>query len=200
MDNYPDIDDKAKGISPWFRAGLVGTYHKGALIGLRWTTLTADAKGDWRFTDYKRGETGEIKVILIGNVPFENIESVDWRGDEYYAFPHLYCYFDARRKEPYEKLAFCEKREMNDIPFYTEVSPTPPCGSEVASLALSTDYDRRYPSPHRPYPQPAVVLSGRRPARLARRMDVCAWMGPHRQPWKGADCPLSYSTGGTGGP
>ena len=50
--------------------GLVGTYHKGALIGLRWTTLTADAKGDWRFTDYNKGETSDIKVILIGYVPF----------------------------------------------------------------------------------------------------------------------------------
>jgi hypothetical protein len=122
MDTYPDLDDKAKGISPWFRAGLVGTYHKGALIGLEWSTLKADAKGEWRFTDYNKGETGDIRVILIGYVPFENIESVDWRGDEYYPFPHLYCYFDARRKEPYEKVAFCEKREMDGIPYYTEVA------------------------------------------------------------------------------
>src|ERR1700730_12960732 len=95
---------------------------------------------------------------------------------------------------------FARKGEMNDIPFYIEVPPTPPCGSEVASLALSTDYDRRYPSPHRPYPHAAVDLSGRRPARRARSSAVGAWMGPHRQPRKGADCPLSYSTGGTGGP
>ena len=122
MDTYPDLDDKAKGISSWFRAGLVGTYHKGALIGLEWSTLKEDANGEWRFTDYNNGETGDIKVMLIGYVPFENIESVDWRGDEYYAFPHLYCYFDARRKEPYEKVAFCEKREMNGIPYYTEVA------------------------------------------------------------------------------
>lgn len=26
IDNYPDLADKPKGISPWFRAGLVGTY------------------------------------------------------------------------------------------------------------------------------------------------------------------------------
>jgi hypothetical protein len=36
MDNYPNVDEKSKGISPWFRAGLLGTYHKGVLIGLRW--------------------------------------------------------------------------------------------------------------------------------------------------------------------
>jgi hypothetical protein len=91
---------------------------------------------DWRFTDYKKGESGDIKVILIGYVPFENIESVDWRGDEYYGFPHLYCYFDARRKEPYEKLAFCEKREMTDIPFYTEVAPYPAVRKRSRKLGL----------------------------------------------------------------
>jgi hypothetical protein len=41
MDHYPEIDEKAKGISPWFRAGLIGMYHRGVLIGLRWTTLRA---------------------------------------------------------------------------------------------------------------------------------------------------------------
>src|SRR5271169_6669253 len=71
MDSYPDVDENAKGISPWFRAGLVGTYHKGALIGLEWTTLTEDTVGEWRLTDYKNGEKGDIRVMLIGYVPFE---------------------------------------------------------------------------------------------------------------------------------
>ena len=35
--------------------------------------------------------------------------------------PHIYCHFDTNRKEPYEKLAFCEKRELNEISFYTEI-------------------------------------------------------------------------------
>ena len=31
FDKYPDIDENEKGISPWFRLGLVGTYHRGIL-------------------------------------------------------------------------------------------------------------------------------------------------------------------------
>jgi hypothetical protein len=123
LDDYPNINEKSKrGISPWFRVGLMGIYHKGALIGLRWTTLTEDSEGELRFTDYKKGEKGDVKVILMGYVPFENIASVDWRGDEYYGFPHLYCYFDARRNEPYEKVAFCEERQLDHITYYTEVA------------------------------------------------------------------------------
>ena len=122
IDGYPDLDEKEKRISAWFRVGLVDTYHKGIQVGLSWETLTMDRqKNEWRWTNRKAGENGELKVILIGYVPFENIESVDWDGDEYYGYPHIYCYFDARRKEPYERLAFCEEKEVNGIPFYTEV-------------------------------------------------------------------------------
>jgi hypothetical protein len=123
LDHYPNIDEKSKhGISPWFRVGLMSIYHKGILVGLEWSKLTSDADGELLFTDYKKGEHGDVRVILIGYVPFENIVSVDWDGDEYYRFPHIYCYFDARRKEPYEKLAFCEERQLDHITYYTDVA------------------------------------------------------------------------------
>ena len=86
--------------------------------------LTADGEENWRYTNHKAGKAGHIKVILIGYVPYENIEAINWEGDEYYGEPHIYCHLDAnRRGEPYEKLAFCEKRELNGIPLYTEVCP-----------------------------------------------------------------------------
>jgi hypothetical protein len=66
FDSYPDLDEKAKGISPWFRAGLVGTYHRGIQVGLSWDTLTKHGKDDrWRRTNYKAGETGDIKVLRM---------------------------------------------------------------------------------------------------------------------------------------
>lgn len=40
LDSYPELEEKAKGISPWFRVALVGTYHKGALLWLNSGTLT----------------------------------------------------------------------------------------------------------------------------------------------------------------
>jgi hypothetical protein len=77
VDNYPDIDDTAKKMSPWFRAGLVGTYHRGIYVGLTWEMLTKDGKGErWRKTSYEAGETGDINVWLIGSIPFENIDNV----------------------------------------------------------------------------------------------------------------------------
>jgi hypothetical protein len=85
----------------------------------------ADPRYNRRMADYKNGEKGDIRVMLIGYVPFENIESVDWREDEYYTFPHLYCYFDAHRRVPYEKVAFCEKRELDGFPYYSEVASYP---------------------------------------------------------------------------
>lgn len=32
LDSYPETDDKGKGISAWFRAGLLDTYHKGIMV------------------------------------------------------------------------------------------------------------------------------------------------------------------------
>ncbi len=124
LDNYPEVDCEAKGISPWFRVGLVGTYHKGILVGLRWGELTNHGnEEDWRYTNHKAGETGDIKAILIGRIPFENVEAVDWDGDEYYYFPHIYCHFDAKRKEPYEEVVYCvEKCLPGGLPFYVEVA------------------------------------------------------------------------------
>jgi hypothetical protein len=46
LDSYPNINERGKGISPWFRVGLVGTYHKGALLCLSWGSLTREPSGD----------------------------------------------------------------------------------------------------------------------------------------------------------
>ena len=35
MDSYPDIDGKAKGISPWFKTEFKGLYHRGFEVFLR---------------------------------------------------------------------------------------------------------------------------------------------------------------------
>jgi hypothetical protein len=123
IDSYPDANE-TKGISPWFRAGLFGTYHRGIYVGLRWATLTKDHDGkNWRYTNYAAGEEGEIKVILLGSIPYENIEGVDWEGDEYYSFPHIYCFFD-HKKEPYEHVGFyTENRPPNGRPYYIEIAP-----------------------------------------------------------------------------
>src|SRR4051812_19223099 len=39
--------------------------------------------GDTRIA--RREKKGEIKVLLIGSIPYQNIANVDWNGDEYYS-------------------------------------------------------------------------------------------------------------------
>jgi hypothetical protein len=51
VDNYPDTDDKSKGISSWFRVGLIDTYDKGILLGLRYGGLKGCEEG-YRFVDF----------------------------------------------------------------------------------------------------------------------------------------------------
>ena len=119
IDSYPDTLE-GKGISSWFRVGLVGTYHRGILVGLNWGTLVEEADG-LRFRNYKAEEQGDLKAMLIGRIPYENIESVDWEGDEYYGLPHIYCFF-TYKKEPYEGLSFYEEIvPPHGIPFFTEL-------------------------------------------------------------------------------
>jgi hypothetical protein len=87
IDSYPDIKEDEKGISPWFKVGLVATYHRGILIALRWHSLTRRTDGKrYRRTNYKTGEKGDLNAILIGMVPFENIDNIDWDGTNITAF------------------------------------------------------------------------------------------------------------------
>src|SRR4051812_10178430 len=54
IDNYPESSDteRGKGISSWFRVGLIDTYEKGFMVGLMLTTLFMDPEtGDLRYAD-----------------------------------------------------------------------------------------------------------------------------------------------------
>lgn len=122
VDTYPDIDEKSRGISPWFRVGLIGIYHRGIEVGLRYESLKFDESYDqWRFTNYKEKERKDISALLIGRIPFDWVVEVDWEGDEYYGVPHIYCHFFNKKKEPYEELAFAEKKEGYERPYFIDI-------------------------------------------------------------------------------
>lgn len=120
LDNYPNLDEK-KGISPWFRVGLMGTYNHGILLGLRWTHLE-DIDGKW-VENYKNPSKNSIKVMLLGQVPYEVIESVNFNGDDYYNKPHVYCHFDYSG-QPYERLYYGEELTLgpNMLKNYREIT------------------------------------------------------------------------------
>ncbi|MDP3292672.1 MAG: hypothetical protein Q8M43_11645 [Sulfuricurvum sp.] len=116
MDSYPHVEENHKGISPWFKGALLDTYHKGIMVWLRSGTLTDGAHG-YRFTNYKKEEKGDIRVLMVGKIPYEYIECVNFDGDEYYYFPHIFCHF-ANKGEPYEEIVFCEEIDMGNGPTY----------------------------------------------------------------------------------
>jgi hypothetical protein len=122
-DSYPHVDSEVK-VPPWFRTHLAGTYHRGILVAHDWYRLTKHEGEYWRFTNYEADERGEINVLMISSIPYEYIENVDWDGDEFYGFPHIYCFF-GRKKWPYGRTAFyTEKTNFpGGLPFYTEIAP-----------------------------------------------------------------------------
>lgn len=123
VDSYPDVHEKGKGISSWFRVALLGTYHRGLQVGLRFEGLKYEEREEgWRYYDYKSGEIPDLNACLVGQIPFERIVNIDWEGDEYYSIPHIYCHFTSKRKEPYEALVFCEKKSLDRHVYYPEIA------------------------------------------------------------------------------
>ena len=116
FDGYPNDEDTNEGISPSFRVGLIGTYTKGVKVSLMIGSLTHGEYG-YRFTNHENGEEGDITVFLIGEIPYTSILDVNWDGDEYYGFPHVYCYFD-HDGGPYENLDFCKRIDMENGPVH----------------------------------------------------------------------------------
>lgn len=122
VDDYPETETgKKKRISPWFRIGLLDTYHRGIMLCIEWVRLTRDESGGWHFP--AKGQRETTTAVLTGYVRYENIQHVNWDGDEYYGFPHIYCHFDEKGKTPYEKILFCERRvlEPEGIEYYVEL-------------------------------------------------------------------------------
>jgi hypothetical protein len=121
MDRYPESIE-GKGISPWFRVGLVGTYHKGIQVALGIHSLVwEESENSWRLGELLGDENVSVDGYLIGYIPYDVIDHVDLTGDEYYSYPHIYCNFSFKG-QPYERLAFCERKELPpNIEFFTEL-------------------------------------------------------------------------------
>ena len=77
----------------------------------------------WRSPNYSAGEEPELKALLISSIAYENIEQVDWDGDEYYGYPHIYCWFN-NKKVPYQRTWIYTKTDptTGGLPFFTEVA------------------------------------------------------------------------------
>lgn len=71
----------------------------------------------------KKGESNYINAFLVGKIPFDSIERINWEGDEHYNYPHIFCYFENKTKEPYDELVYCtEFSNSIEIKHYSEIT------------------------------------------------------------------------------
>lgn len=99
-ETYPDENNDNVN-SSWFKSELHDIYYNGIQVYLMpWITETivVNSNGWWMLkSEYDKkqyqGETIELKVNIIGRVPFCNILSIQ-DGDNIFPCPHLYCRFE----------------------------------------------------------------------------------------------------------
>lgn len=102
MDRYPELDEGiAGGPSPWFKTEVKGIYDRGLEVYLSVERVLV--RGDVARPVREGGQP----VFVIGRIPFERVEEVDWIGDPAASLepmPHFYCWFGWRRRRLYEAL------------------------------------------------------------------------------------------------
>jgi hypothetical protein len=97
IDEYPEekIKNPRKGW-PFFKVELRGLYHDGIEVYNRVVGLRETESG--LFVDYGGGGG----AYLIARIPFDWIDHVDFPGDEYDFYPHVFCRFK-KRGLPYKE-------------------------------------------------------------------------------------------------
>ncbi len=118
---YPEVDDAPEGrMSSWLTFEVYDFYHNGLVVIVHLDKGIMDKDGNWAIVPYTHCDDpidsekyGEIKVWVLGRIPWRNIREVDMHGDEYYNMPHLYCAF-ADDGMPYEDFVYAICSDSND--------------------------------------------------------------------------------------
>lgn len=118
---YPEVDVAPEGrMSSWVKFEVYDFYHNGLVVIVHLDKGIMDKDGDWAIVPYAHYDDpidpkkyGEIKVWVLGRIPWRNIRKVDLQGDEYYNMPHLYCSF-ADDGMPYEDFIYAKCSDDND--------------------------------------------------------------------------------------
>lgn len=101
---YPDENTLLKyDFTGYYKAEVYNFYHNGLMV----RAYPYAKKVKYRLKDYD--ESGDkivdLRVEILGCIPFENIIEYDIDGDEYYNYPHLFCDF-VNVSDPYEKIVY----------------------------------------------------------------------------------------------
>lgn len=117
IEQYPKAKT-GKGISPTFKVWLVNTYYNGIMVSLGMGEITyikaVEDNTNWYYCE--DDDSNEKKVFLVGKVPYDRIEEINWQGDEWNDYyPQVFCRFDSKSNEPYEELVYCERIEREGL-------------------------------------------------------------------------------------
>ncbi|MDI6694703.1 MAG: hypothetical protein QME21_06630 [Anaerolineales bacterium] len=120
INDYPEVAERSRGISPWFKVGVKGLYHRGieVIIGIH-SLVELENQAGWRFA--RRDEDGDVNAFLVGRIPFDAIATVDWQGDNHYPGPHIYCRFN-KNKGPYEELLYFISQGTTEFQYLEKVA------------------------------------------------------------------------------
>ncbi len=97
-DIYPEYDDGKVGISDWFKVELYDLVHNGVEMYLHQSKLIIDKNDNWDILEDENDERANkydvLRVNTVGRIEYSNIVELDFDGDEYYPYPHLFCRFN----------------------------------------------------------------------------------------------------------
>jgi hypothetical protein len=107
-DTYPIVGCQS-GISPWFKTEPFDFYHNGLEVCLTIQYAIFDEENNWDILerqDPREGKYSQVKVWVIGRIPFDHIVTYEMTINEYGDGPFLYCRFANGKGEPYEEIVY----------------------------------------------------------------------------------------------
>lgn len=93
----------------YYKAEVYDFYHNGLMV--RAYPYAKDIKYKLQKDESEEYEIVEMRVEILGCIPFENIIEYDYEGDEYYNYPHLFCDF-VNVSDPYEKIIYINEMRL----------------------------------------------------------------------------------------
>ncbi len=97
------------GSTAYFRSHFHGLYFGGISLFIELLPGSITADGKWRVQEPNYVGDDAVHLHLVGRISFDDILGVDFRGNEYYQDPHIYCNFHGSLDSPYIGLQYlCE--------------------------------------------------------------------------------------------
>lgn len=101
-DNVYPFSNKDDQPSSWFISFLHDIYNNGIQLHLdafRYEEIVVDCCGNWMlkkdFNNFQdQSDILELKVNIIGRIPYYNIANIKMNGDDFYSEPIIICVFD----------------------------------------------------------------------------------------------------------